>query len=106
MYIRTHTGTYSRYTYVVSTLECLIHIFVHIVVIERHEQRVHDDTQGDEQLHERIKHQQGDVLLKLQPQPTAVPHTEEIYGLHSKLEEPLFERRSILIVFRCWEVVH
>lgn len=93
-------------THIVATFERLLHVFVHVVVVERHEQRVDYDTQGDEQLHERIEHQQSHVLLKLQPQPTAVPHTEEVYRLHQALQELLLERGPILIVFRCWEVVH
>lgn len=76
------------------------------MVVQRHKQSIDDDTQRDEQLDERVKDDQGDVLLELQPEPTAVPHTEHVYCLHEALDEFLFERGSILILFRCWEVVH
>jgi hypothetical protein len=45
-------------THVVAHFQESLHVRVHVVVIERHEERVDDDTQCDEQLDERIKDEQ------------------------------------------------
>jgi len=67
-----------RNTHVVAGFEHSLHIFVHVVVIQRHEERVDDDAECDEELYERIKDQQGHVLLKLEPGPTAIPHAKDV----------------------------
>lgn len=71
-----------KITYVVAALKRSFHIFVHIMMIKGHKQSIDDDTQCNEQLNERIEDKQRDVLLKLQPQPTAVPYAEEINPFH------------------------
>lgn len=80
-YIRHYVATiknYLQHTHVVAGFEHSLHIFVHIVVIQRHEKRIDDDAECDEKLYERIKDQQGDVLLKLEPGPTAVPDAKDV----------------------------
>jgi hypothetical protein len=51
-------------SYIVSVLECVVHSRVHVVVVERHEQRVDDDAQRDEQVDERIENDERQVLQK------------------------------------------
>lgn len=48
------------------------------MVIQRHEERIDNDTECDEKLYERIKDQVGHVLLKLEPEPTAVPDAKHV----------------------------
>lgn len=65
-------------TYVIARFEHSFHVFVHVVVIQCHEERIDDDTERDEELYERIKDQQGHVLLKLEPEPTAIPDAKDV----------------------------
>ena len=65
-------------TYVITRFEYSFHIFVHVVMIQCHEQRINDDTECDEELYEWIKDQQGHVLLKLEPKPTAIPDAKDV----------------------------
>lgn len=77
MYVRVHTSM-QRYTYIIASFEYSLHVFVHVMMIQRHEERIHDDTKCDEELYERIKDQEGHVLLKLEPEPTAVPDAKNV----------------------------
>lgn len=65
-------------TYVVARFKHSFHVFVHVVMIQCHEERIDDDTERDEELYERIKDQQGHVLLKLEPEPTAIPDAKDV----------------------------
>lgn len=65
-------------THVIARFENSLHIFVHIVVVQRHEERIDDDAERDEELYERVKDQQGHVLLKLEPEPAAVPDAKDV----------------------------
>lgn len=47
-------------------------------MIQCHEQRINDDAECDEELYEWIKDQQGDVLLNLEPKPTAIPDAKDV----------------------------
>lgn len=67
-----------RGTHVIARFENSLHIFVHIVVVQRHEERIDDDAERDEELYERVKDQQGHVLLKLEPEPAAVPDAKDV----------------------------
>lgn len=75
---RTHTHTHPPPTHIVSHLEEVLEAAVHAVVVHGHEERVDDDAEGDEQLHEGIKHQQLHQLGKLFPGPATVPYTEQV----------------------------
>lgn len=46
-----------NHTHIVSHLEEVFEAAVHAVVVHGHEERVDDDTQRNEQLHERVEHQ-------------------------------------------------
>lgn len=48
------------------------------MMIQRHEERIDDDAERDEELYEWIKDQQGHVLLKLEPEPAAVPDAKYV----------------------------
>lgn len=76
------------------------------MVVERHEQRVHDNAQRDEQLGERIEDQPGNALLELQPWPAAVPDAEDVDAAAERHQRFVAERRSVLVVLLCWEIVH
>lgn len=65
-------------THVIARLEYSFHVFVHVVVIQCHEERIDDDAERDEEFYERIKDQQGHVLLKLEPKPTAIPDAKDV----------------------------
>lgn len=65
-------------THVIARLEYSFHIFVHIVVIQCHEERINDDTECDKEFYEWIKDQQRDVLLNLEPKPTAIPDAKDV----------------------------
>lgn len=67
-----------RYTYIIASFEYSLHVFVHVMVIQRHEERIDNDTECDEKLYERVKDQVGHVLLKLEPEPTAVPDAKHV----------------------------
>lgn len=47
-------------THIVAHFECTLHILVHSVVVERHEECVDDDAQCDEKLDERIVDEEAD----------------------------------------------
>lgn len=65
-------------THIVSHLEEVLEAAVHPVVVHGHEECVDDDAERDEQLHKWVKHQQLHQLGKLIPEPTTVPHTEDV----------------------------
>lgn len=76
------------------------------MVIHGHEHGVHNDAQRDEELNEGIEDNEGDPFLKFQPNPAAVPHTKHIDAFEDRLERLVFERRPILVVVLCWEIVN
>lgn len=47
-------------------------------MVQGHEECVDDNAQRDEQLDERVEHDERHVLLELEPQPAAVPHAEYV----------------------------
>jgi len=47
-------------------------------MIQCHEEGIDDDAEGDKKFYERIKDQQGHVLLKLEPKPTAIPDAKDV----------------------------
>lgn len=69
---------FTRDTHVIARFENSLHIFVHIVMIQCHEERIDDDAERDEELYERVKDYQGHVLLKLEPEPAAVPDAKDV----------------------------
>lgn len=75
-------------------------------MIECHEQRIDDDAQRDEQLGERVEHRPRDALLELQPRPAAVPDAEDVDAAPERLERLVAERRAVLVVLLCWEIVY
>lgn len=93
-------------THVVSALESFFHVLVHVVVVERHEEGVDYDTEGDEELHEWIEHNERHVLLQLQPEPTTVPHAEHVDPFGQGLQGPFLERWPIFVVLCRREVVY
>lgn len=93
-------------THVVSALESFLHVLVHVVVIEGHEQSIDDDTERDEKLYEGIEHDEGHVLLELQPEPAAVPHAEYVDPFGQGFQSPVLERGPILVVLCRREVVY
>lgn len=73
-------------TYIVAHLEKVLEAFVHAVMVHCHEEGVDDNTESDEQLNEGIKHQELDKLCKLDPHPTAVPHTKYVDNFQQQLD--------------------
>lgn len=92
------------FTYVIAGFEHPLHVLVHVVVIERHEERVNDDAKCDKKFNERIKHQQGHPLLKLQPDPTAIPDAKDVDAPEKTGQQLVLERRLLFIVV-CRKVI-
>lgn len=90
--------------YVISGLEHPFHVLVHVVMIQRHEKCVDDDTKGDEKLYEWIEHQKRHVFLKLKPQPAAVPYAKDIDATQHRGQQFVLERRPFFIVV-CRKVI-
>ena len=51
------------------------------VVVESHEEDVDGDAEGDEEVGERVKHQDREELADLQPHHAAVPDAEYVDAL-------------------------
>lgn len=73
-------------TYIVATLQRPFHILVHVVMIESHEKRIHDNAQCDKQFGERIEDQPRNAFLELEPRPAAVPHAKYIEAAAERFE--------------------
>lgn len=54
------------------------------MVVHGHEGCVHDNTQSDEELHERIEHEQVNKFRKLDPYPATIPDTEDVHHFLQK----------------------
>lgn len=90
--------------YIVSGLEHPIHLLVHVVVIQGHEERVDDDAECDEELDERIEDQQRHVLLELEPDPATIPNAKNIDATQ-KRGQGLFLKRGALLIVVCRKVI-
>lgn len=90
--------------YIVSGLEHPIHLLVHVVVIQGHEERVDDDAECDEELDERIEDQQRHVLLELEPDPATIPNAKNIDATQKHGQGPFLKRGALLIVV-CRKVI-
>lgn len=99
-----NTSHYWEGTHIVSTLERLLHGLVHVVVVERHEQRVDDDTKRDEEFDERVEDYERNVLLELEPEPATVPHAEDVDASQKVGHQLLLHRGAVLVLF-CREIV-
>jgi cobalamin-dependent methionine synthase I len=51
-----------KVTHIVSVLERLVDLGVHVMVVEGHEERVGDDAQRHEEVHERVEDDQREEL--------------------------------------------
>lgn len=105
-YIEIKRGRDREITHVVATLEHTFHFLIHIMMIHRHEHGIHNDAQRNEELNKRIEDNERDPFLKFQPNPAAVPHTKHIDAFEDRFERLVFERRPILVVVLCWEIVN
>ena len=63
-------------THVISGFQYFVHIFVHIVMIQCHEQCVYHDAECDEEFDERIEYDERDPFLKLEPCPATIPNAK------------------------------
>lgn len=63
--IRENENILMPYTHIVTTLEGLLHVRIHVVMIQGHEKRIDHDTERDEQLDEGIEHNERYPLLEL-----------------------------------------
>ena len=76
--------------YIVSRLKSGVHGGVHVVVVQGHEGRVHDDAQGDEQVDEGVKDDDGEELREADVAGAAVPHAHHIHALDAEVADSLF----------------
>lgn len=82
--------------YVIAHFEGAVHLFVHAVVIERHEERVDNNAQRDEELDERVVDEKADELLELDPVRRTVPHAANVQILERKGQQPLLDLRTFI----------
>lgn len=87
-------------THVIARFKYSFHILVHVVMVQCHEQRINDDAECDEELYEWIKDQQGDVLLNLEPKPTAIPDAKDVDTTKHSGQQLVLERRFFIVVCR------
>ena len=73
-------------------------IIINVVVVERHEDDVDDDTEGDGQLRERVEDQVGQDLAGLQPDVAAIPDAKDVDRLLEVFAEDLFVLRTLVVV--------
>ncbi len=50
-------------------LEGALHARVHVVMVEGHEHGVHHDAERDEQVHERVEHDEGKKFRQSEQSP-------------------------------------
>ncbi len=50
-------------------LERALHARVHVVMVEGHEHGVHHDAERDEQVHERVEHDEGKEFRQSEQNP-------------------------------------
>lgn len=103
-------GTFSGWrAYVISALQCPFQIWIHIVMIQGHKQRVDNNAKRNKKFNKRIKNQERDVFLNLQPAPTAVPDAKHVYDLQGVFQHLLFQSRFFLLFFLLvlgWEIIN
>ena len=100
-------------THIVAGLQDFGEVGIHVVVIHSHEERVHDDAQGDEELHEWVEDDESEDLLHSNPAPAALPHTQDVDSPQTRTQHPLLQlhlQRLFLLLLRLLlvflEVVH
>lgn len=67
-------------------------------MIERHEERVDNDAQRDEELDERVVDEKADELLELDPVRRAVPHAANVQILERKGQQPLLDLGTFIFL--------
>ena len=55
---------------------CIAIIAFQVILVQSHEDNINDDAEGDEQLCECIKDEDSQQLGKTNPQPRAIPYTQ------------------------------
>lgn len=65
-------------THVVAAFQRSVHIGIHVVMIESHEQGVDHDAERNKKLYKGVKHEQADPALEFEPAPAAVPDAENV----------------------------
>ena len=58
------TGKALKISHIISVLKRFIDVGVHVVMVESHEESVDDNAQGHEEVHERIKDDERQILKK------------------------------------------
>ena len=61
------------------------------MVVQGHEGRVHDDAEGNEQVDEGVKDNDGEELCEANVAGTAVPHAQHIHALDAELADSLLQ---------------
>ena len=75
-------------------------VVLHAVLIETHEDNINSDAEGDEQLHERVKHDPGHELGDLDPRPAAVQHAEHLAALLQVILDNVLEFWTLVIILK------
>ena len=68
------------------------------VLVKTHEDNIDSDAEGDEQLHEGVKHDPGHELGDLDPGPAAVQHTECLAALLQVILDNILELWTLVII--------
>lgn len=76
------------------------------MMIHCHEESIHDNAQSDEELHERIKHEEVDKFCELDPKPATIPDTEDLQHLLQNLNSFFLEffLKGFFLLF-CREII-
>ena len=69
-----------------------------VVLVQRHEDDVDGDTQGDDEFRESVEHDEGQDFADFEPQPTAVPDARDFTSLLEPLGHDLLHLGAFVVV--------
>ncbi len=79
-------------------LHSSVGIIINVVMVERHEDDVDNDTERDGQLREGIEDEEGEDLAGLQPDVAAIPDTKDVDWFFEVIAEDLLVLRALVVV--------
>ena len=86
-------------------LHSAIGIVINVVMVQGHEYDVDNDAEGDGQLREGVKDQEGQYLRGLEPDIAAIPDAKDVNWFFEVLAKDLFVLRTFVIVI-IYETTH
>lgn len=94
-------------TYIIAVFQERLETWIHIVMVHRHKEGIHDNAQRDEEFHKGVKDDDGTELLEINPACAAVPNAADINALQALGHAPVFELRLffLLLLSFCWKII-